>query len=61
MQEAVHYAVPLLALPFFGDQHFNSRKMVDAGIGLKLNVDTMTNESIVDAVRQLLDNRRYKF
>lgn len=56
MQEAVHYEVPMLVLPFFGDQHFNGRKMIEAKIGLVQHVDTMTNESLVDAVNELLHN-----
>lgn len=56
MQEAVHYGVPLLALPFFGDQHFNGRKILDAKIGLVLHVDTITNQSLVDAINELLQD-----
>ena len=56
LQEAVHYCVPLIAIPFFGDQNFNARKIVDAKIGLTLNVDTMTKESILQVVDELLRN-----
>lgn len=56
MQEAVYYGVPLLALPFFGDQHFNGRKMIEAKIGIVQHVDTMTNHSLLAAVNELLYN-----
>ncbi|XP_001606466.2 UDP-glucuronosyltransferase 2B23-like [Nasonia vitripennis] len=59
MQEAVYYGVPLLVLPFFGDQHFNGRKVVDSKIGQVLYVDTMTNESIVKAVNEILYDPTY--
>ncbi|XP_014228381.1 UDP-glucuronosyltransferase 1-7-like [Trichogramma pretiosum] len=59
MQEAVHYGVPLLALPFFGDQNFNGRKIVDAEIGLILHVDTMTSHSIKVAVEKLIYDPKY--
>ena len=58
MQEAVHYGVPLLALPFFGDQHFNARKMLDSKIGLVLHVDTMTNQSIVTSINKLIYDQK---
>ncbi|KAG7201169.1 hypothetical protein KM043_003960 [Ampulex compressa] len=59
LQEAVHHSVPVVAIPFFGDQLFNARKILDAGIGLTLNVDTMTEESIVRTLTEILENRTY--
>lgn len=57
IQEAVYYGVPLLALPFFGDQNFNGRKIVDSKIGKVLHVDTMTKDSIAEAIDELLHNQ----
>lgn len=59
MQEAVHYSVPMIAIPFFGDQLFNSRKIVDAGIGLTLDIDTLTEESVLTTVDRLIRNHSY--
>ncbi|XP_033220022.1 UDP-glucuronosyltransferase 2B33-like [Belonocnema kinseyi] len=60
MQEAVHYGVPLIAIPFFGDQNFNTRKILDSKIGLSLHVDTMTNWSIVHVLDEILENPMYR-
>ncbi|KAI4501572.1 hypothetical protein M0802_003449 [Mischocyttarus mexicanus] len=59
LQEAVHHSVPLIAMPFFGDQLFNARKILDAGIGLTLNVDTMTEELIVRTITEVVENKTY--
>ena len=56
MQEAVHYGVPLIAIQFFGDQNFNTRKILDSKIDLSLYVDTMTNWPIVHALTEILKN-----
>lgn len=58
LQEAVHYAVPVVAIPFFGDQNFNARKILDSEIGLTLDVDTMTNETIVRVVTEVITNKK---
>ncbi|XP_012278070.1 UDP-glucuronosyltransferase 1-10 [Orussus abietinus] len=59
LQEAVHYMVPVIAIPFFGDQNFNARKILDTQIGLNLNVDSMTKETIMHAVSEVIDNPKY--
>ncbi|XP_043676207.1 UDP-glucosyltransferase 2-like [Vespula pensylvanica] len=59
LQEAVHYSVPLVVIPFFGDQHFNAKKVLDAGIGLTLNIDTMTEELIVRTITEVVENKTY--
>ncbi|XP_076178802.1 UDP-glucosyltransferase 2 isoform X2 [Ptiloglossa arizonensis] len=59
LQEAVHYSVPVVAIPFFGDQLFNARKILDAGIGLALNIDTVTVDSVVRAVTDVIENKTY--
>ncbi|XP_071860842.1 UDP-glucosyltransferase 2 [Bombus fervidus] len=59
LQEAVYYSVPVVAIPFFGDQLFNARKIVDAGIGLTLNIDTITEESVVRTLTEVIENKTY--
>lgn len=59
LQEAVHYSVPVVAIPFFGDQLFNARKILDAGIGLTLDIDTITEESIVQTLTNVIENKTW--
>lgn len=35
-QEAVHFGVPIIGIPWYGDQYINTAKMVDAEIGVRL-------------------------
>ncbi|XP_049958260.1 UDP-glucosyltransferase 2-like [Schistocerca serialis cubense] len=56
--EAAYYGVPLLGIPFFGDQHHNVAKMVDAGIGIELKFWDVTRDSISDAIRRLTEDKR---
>jgi len=57
LQEAVHYSVPVVAIPFFGDQLFNARKILDAGIGLTLDIDTMTESFVVQTLTEVVENK----
>nr|XP_018911798.1 PREDICTED: UDP-glucuronosyltransferase 2B2-like [Bemisia tabaci] len=59
-QEAVHYGVPLVGIPFSGDQDCNVGKIVDAGIGVKLEVqDLHAYEKIKAALEAVLFDERY--
>lgn len=57
LQEAVHHSVPVVAIPFFGDQLFNARKILDAGIGLTLDIDAITESSIVRTLMEVIGNK----
>ncbi|KAJ4439924.1 hypothetical protein ANN_08054 [Periplaneta americana] len=60
--EATHYAVPMIGIPFICDQQHNVRKMVDAGVGLKVDYSTITNDSLVQAINKILhDPREHPF
>jgi len=59
LQEAVHYSVPVVAIPFFGDQLFNARKILDAGIGVTLDIDAMTEDSIVQTLMEVIENKTW--
>jgi glucuronosyltransferase len=53
-QEATHHAVPMIGIPFICDQQHNVRKMVDAGIGLKLAYSTITKYELLKAITKIL-------
>ncbi|XP_049808857.1 UDP-glucosyltransferase 2-like [Schistocerca nitens] len=58
--EASYYGVPLVGIPFFGDQAYNVAKMVSAGIGVKLDFRTITKQSVLQAVRTVLEDPSYQ-
>ena len=58
-QEAVHYGVPLVGIPWSGDQECNVAKMVDAGIGVLLkSQDLHSYEKIKVALEAVLFDER---
>ena len=56
--EATYHAVPLIGIPFICDQQHNVRKMVEAGIGLKLDYASITKETLLTAMKSILNNPR---
>lgn len=54
--ESMEAGVPLLALPFFGDQMGNSAKVLDSGIGLRLDPLEFTEQDVYNNLNILLTN-----
>ncbi|XP_063706101.1 UDP-glucosyltransferase 2-like [Culicoides brevitarsis] len=57
LEEAISRAVPMVVVPFFGDQEYNANKVQDLGIGLKTE---LTAESLTSAILEVVQNPRYK-
>lgn len=58
-QETVHYGVPTVGIPWFGDQECNVAKMVDAKIGVLLPPKELTSyEKIKSAIEAVLYDER---
>lgn len=57
--EAVHYGVPLLAVPIFGDQILNANHAKDQGYAVKLDFANITTDSVQWALSEILENPRY--
>ncbi|XP_049773400.1 UDP-glucosyltransferase 2-like isoform X1 [Schistocerca cancellata] len=60
MNEAMYHAVPFLAIPFFADQPYNAAKIVQAELGVSLQFNDLTKDSILQHSRAVLENQRYK-
>jgi len=56
--EAAYRGVPVVGIPFFMDQKANVQKFLAKGLGVKLDYTTLTKESILSAVREILNNDR---
>lgn len=57
--ESVDRGVPLLIVPFFGDQHRNGRRVENAGYGRVLEFEDLTQETLTHAINDLLTTARY--
>lgn len=60
INEALYWEKPILALPFFGDQHYNSARIVDLGVALKLNKNHFDSAEVRCKIDALLNNPSYK-
>lgn len=58
--EAVYYGVPFVGFPGFGDQHYNLINAARRGIGIKLDLNELTEENFEKAIRAILENARYQ-
>ncbi|XP_037716694.1 UDP-glycosyltransferase UGT5 [Drosophila subpulchrella] len=59
-QEGVHYAVPMLGIPFYCDQHLNMNKAVLGGYAISLHFQSITEEVLRHSLLQLIHNATYK-
>ncbi|XP_017466731.1 PREDICTED: UDP-glucuronosyltransferase 1-9-like [Rhagoletis zephyria] len=60
LQEGVHYAVPMLGMPFYCDQHLNLKKAEFGGYAVTLDFHKLTRETLKDGLHQLLFNATYR-
>ncbi|XP_017301378.1 probable RNA-binding protein 46 [Diaphorina citri] len=56
--EAIHHAVPLVGVDFYGDQKSNVQRMVDLGAAVPLSYFNITEKSLLWAANTVLDNER---
>ena len=58
--EAAMNALPVIAFPLFADQEYNSKKLVlRGGMGVRLNLDAVTESSFRRAVTEVMSNPKY--
>ncbi|XP_055838426.1 UDP-glycosyltransferase UGT5-like [Episyrphus balteatus] len=59
-QEGVHYAVPMLGMPFYCDQHLNMNKATKAGYAITLKFQEITADILKTSLMELIENPSYK-
>ncbi|XP_040822682.1 UDP-glucuronosyltransferase 2B16-like [Ochotona curzoniae] len=58
--EAIHYGIPMVGLPLFGDQPDNVAYMMAKGAALRLNWRTMSSTELANALKTVINNPSYK-
>lgn len=55
-QEAVYYKVPLVGLPFYGDQFLNVNRMVELQIGKRLDFYNIDEKITYSTIKEVIEN-----
>uniref|UniRef100_A0A6P7GJ04 UDP-glucuronosyltransferase n=1 Tax=Diabrotica virgifera virgifera TaxID=50390 RepID=A0A6P7GJ04_DIAVI len=58
--ETIYHAVPVLAMPLVGDQHFNAARIVDLNIGISTSFREITEEILDSLLEEILTNNKYQ-
>ncbi|XP_040603810.1 UDP-glucuronosyltransferase 2B17-like [Mesocricetus auratus] len=58
--EAIHFGIPMIGIPLFGEQHDNIAYMVAKGAAVAVNFRTMTRLDLLNALETVIDNPFYK-
>ncbi|XP_018563276.1 UDP-glucuronosyltransferase 2B7-like [Anoplophora glabripennis] len=57
--EAIYYGVPMIGIPVFVDQKMNVARSVEKQIAVHLPLKELSEESLSEALKQILTNQRY--
>ena len=60
IQESLAAGLPLLAVPFFGDQHTNAARLKDKGCSLTVNYKRVSAEELCQAMRHLVYDKQVR-
>ncbi|XP_063704645.1 UDP-glucosyltransferase 2-like [Culicoides brevitarsis] len=58
-QEAMWHGVPIIGIPFIADQFRNIVSVIRAGMGLRIDLKTVTHESFKGALKEILETPSY--
>ena len=60
LQETTYHGVPVVALPLMSDQFLNAKQAESLGMGLRLSLDSLTEENIEFAIHEVMKNPSYR-
>lgn len=55
-QEAIHAGVPTIGIPFFADQPYNIQFNEQQGIGVGLDLKSLSEDNVLSAIQTVLEN-----
>jgi len=59
LYEVVDAGIPVLGVPLFYDQPRNIQNLVDLGMALSVDINSITKTTIMSALNRLLKDQRY--
>ncbi|XP_022083211.1 UDP-glucuronosyltransferase 2B17-like [Acanthaster planci] len=60
MYEAMWAGLPMVGLPLFGDQMGNFDRLEDRGVGLALDITTLTPESFSQSIQKVISDPKFR-
>lgn len=54
--EAIHFSVPVISLPVLAEQDMNSRAVTEKGAGIKLEITTLKQHELENAINEVVYN-----
>nr|XP_021191136.2 UDP-glucosyltransferase 2 [Helicoverpa armigera]XP_021191137.2 UDP-glucosyltransferase 2 [Helicoverpa armigera]WRX06273.1 UGT40F2 [Helicoverpa armigera] len=57
--EAVHFGVPLIAIPVFADQYLNANRIEKKGFAIKVDLSRTMDKDLKVALNEVLGNKKY--
>ncbi|XP_072042634.1 UDP-glucuronosyltransferase 2B10-like [Amphiura filiformis] len=58
--EAIYHGIPVICLPVFYDQPDIAQRIASKGAGLRLDINTVTSEILVEAIQRVLDDDSFR-
>lgn len=59
LQEATYNALPIVGIPFFGDQHTNMKIAEQNGVGKMVDNIDLNEQSLLSAVNEVLTDPKF--
>ncbi|XP_052591894.1 UDP-glucuronosyltransferase 2B17-like isoform X1 [Peromyscus californicus insignis] len=60
LYEAIHFGIPMIGIPLFGEQNDNIAYMVAKGAAVALNIRTISGSDLLNALKAVINNPSYK-
>uniref|UniRef100_A0A336N066 UDP-glucuronosyltransferase n=1 Tax=Culicoides sonorensis TaxID=179676 RepID=A0A336N066_CULSO len=60
LEEAIYREVPLLAIPFYGDQFTNAKRIAAKGLGKWLTINDIESNALYETIKEIISNPIYK-
>ncbi|XP_069691983.1 UDP-glucosyltransferase 2-like isoform X2 [Periplaneta americana] len=60
VMEGIYRKVPIIGMPMILDQYANMRLLLERGVAVQLDYNSLTKEAVLSAIREVLTNHSYK-